>query len=208
MNDSMKKMIACVLSDPHLVNQVASDSIVSLLSNESIPDSKILLDLIEQAKFQTDIKNKRFGAKPTRLGLLELYEDSPRTQQWLKSCYKSDKPLNKKNAKKEFLIAWSDAVDNDLHTESNGTSDEDFVSDESDNQKAFDELYGETLEEERDSLLAQNENLKNQLDYKNEALNRDYVSKDKIKSERKFRTPEQIYGSATCSVYNSCTGYS
>ena len=55
---------------------------------------------------------------------------------------------------------WLVASAANLTIMSNGTSDED----ESDNQKAFDELYGETLEEERDSLLAQNKYLKDRLD--------------------------------------------
>mgnify|MGYP001266630707 CR=1 FL=1 len=76
---------------------------------------------------------------------------------------------------------WLVASAANLTIMSNGTSDED----ESDNQKAFDELYGETLEEERDSLLAQNEYLKDRLDSEYEIRTTDYISKDELERNRK-----------------------
>jgi len=170
MNDSMKKMIACVVSDSNLVNQVHLESIKEYFEVNFCPGSKILLHVIEEAVYWTDVENGCGKTIATPKKWFELLDDLPRTKHWIKSCYKSHKPINKEDAKAEFLAAWVETVNPELEADNSFddyeydvASDEDFDQDTFEREERF-RQGNKTIEEVRDALLAENEILKKKLE--------------------------------------------
>lgn len=177
MNKSIKKMIACVITDPYLVNKIDLYSVTDLLSSERIPDSKILSDLVWHAKWATNEENERFGADPTSTGLFKMYEESPRTQKWLNSSYEEN-PVSEENAKHEFLVAWTDVIENHIDSGSDCNADMDFQKDEEDKDRAYEKSLPKIgIEGEIETLKAQNKVLSNRLD-----------REERIRREKEFKT--------------------
>jgi len=191
MNDPMKKMIGCVVSDPNLVNQVHLVSINEYFEVNSCPGSKILLHVIEEAVFWTDVENGRGQTIATPKKWFELLDDLPRTKQWIKSCYKSHKPINKEDAKAEFLAAWVETLNPELEAENSfddyefdDASDEDFNQDIFEREERF-RQGNKTIEEDRDALLTENEILKQKLK-EEENMRRDgNLNKEILEQDRK-----------------------
>jgi len=212
---NMKKLISILLNFPYLVNQL--DSIDKIKQRiKLLPNSKILFDLFDTLADITDFKSTSFTGRDTKSSILERYQFSPLTKKWLISCDIKDKSLNRKNAKKKFLSALSEAENTKIIDEfinanedfdKEFEADEDFVKEFEAEQKEWELKYGfyketeeikklnvdnedsishntKTLEQERDSLLAQNESLKERLDSEYETRSRDFIDKDRVKSGR------------------------
>jgi hypothetical protein len=217
MNDSMKKMINCLLNFPYLVNQL--DSFEEIKQRiELLPNSKILLSLFEWLDFLI-ISTSTFQAV-SKTELLYFYKRFPRTHELLVKFGTTDKTYYRKTAKKKFINALSDAenskvIDNFFsiadevyerelakwneeeevrRAEFQETEEylnakrneerEKFIQPETAEIDELDNQNKSELEFERDSLLAENEHLKDTIDMEYELRRRDFIDKDRVKSER------------------------
>jgi hypothetical protein len=198
MNDSMSKMISCVLNFPSLVNEIESLGVIEERIKK-LTDSKLLLELIENV----DILSNEININVSKKILLESFEDNLQFYNKLKELSTNDPFVDKKNATNEFLNALSQA---EQELELSGSKSEQYdiekriaeLSESTDDDwektmevvrnrhtpKAVEETIDiETLKKERDALLVQNESLKSRIDFEYKVRTEDFVSKDEVKSE-------------------------
>ena len=193
MNDLMAKMISCILNYPSLVKEIESLDVIEERVKR-LPDSKLLLEVIENI----DILSNEINIDVSKQILLESFEDNTKIYNKLKELSTNDPLLDKNNAKKEFLIALSAAENKEIFDEIN-VNRSNLEEDTDDDWKkrieavrnlhtsdAVDEkLDKEALKKERASLLTENEKLKSHIEIDRELLKRDYITKDKAKSDER-----------------------
>ena len=193
MNDLMAKMISCVLNYPSLVKEIESLNVIEERVKR-LPDSELLFELIENI----DILSNEINIDVSKQILLESFEDNTKIYNKLKELSANDPLLDKNNAKKEFLIALSAAENKEIFDEINVNrsnleedTDDDWkkrieaVRNRHTSDAVEEKLDKETLKKERASLLTENEKLKSHIEIDRELLKRDYITKDKAKSDER-----------------------
>ena len=190
MNELIKQMISYLLKFPYLVNQIDSLDAVNQKITD-LPDSKLLHHLFTVLIDVTNFKSVNFTGRETKESLINIYfKGMPKTQKWLNDCNLNDKSINRKNVRVEFEITLIKAKGRNPK-EINHQADVDFIFELEEFEKKEEERREEFLREfppseilQINELKKENENLKKSLELERNIRSRDYVDKDRVKSER------------------------